>query len=465
MQLFNSLTRRQEEFTPLKPPRVGIYTCGPTVYDYIHIGNFRTYFLSDILVRTLKYLGYQPTHVMNITDVGHLTSDADTGQDKLEKGAQREGKTAWDIAQKYEATFWQDYDKLNLILPDVSCRATDHISEQIALVKTLEQKGFTYKISDGIYFDTSKFPDYGQLSTLDRIKPGARVETNPEKKQPQDFALWKFSPQDKKRDMEWDSPWGRGFPGWHIECSAMSMKYLGESFDIHVGGEDLKSTHHPNEIAQSEAATNKPFVKYFLHGAFLLIDGGRMGKSLGNTYTVSYLEQKGFDPLALRYLYLTGHYRDPLNFTWDSLKSAQTALNNLRQLINQWQSPQDSPRTTLSPEKIDKADYFTAQFRTSLEDDLSLPQALATVHSAAKSNLPPQDKRDLLFDFDEVLGLKLKAQVPLSPPKEIADLAQKRETLRQKDKWQEADKLRQQIAAAGWQVEDTPQGPQLKPIS
>jgi len=466
MQLFNSLSRQKEDFIPLNPPRVGIYTCGPTVYQSVHIGNFRSYILSDLLVRTLKYFGYQVTHVMNVTDVGHLTSDADTGEDKMEKGARRENKTAWEVAKHYETTFWQDYDKLNLTRPDISCRATEHISDQVILIQKLEQKGFTYKTSDGIYFDTAKFPNYGKLSTLDQIQAGARVEENPEKKSPRDFALWKFTPKNKTRDMEWDSPWGRGFPGWHIECSAMSMKYLGESFDIHLGGEDLVSTHHPNEIAQSEAATGKPFVKYWIHGAYLLVDGGKMSKSKQNIYTISDIENYHINPLALRYLYLTGHYQDQLNFTWDSLKSAAKALQNFQSLFHEWQSPANAPRTTLSVEKLDKADSFRAAFRNYLEDNLSLPQALTVAWSVAKSNLPPEDKRDLLLDFDEVLGLRFgQSLAPSEPPASVKKLAEEREAARQAKDFPAADSVRLKIESLGWLVEDTPQGPKLKPIS
>jgi len=324
VQLYNSLTGNKELFQPIEEGQVGMYTCGPTVYSYVTIGNWRTYFLSDLLSRTLRYFGYQVNHVMNITDVGHLTDNADAGQDKLERAAEEERKTAWEIAEFYTENFLEGLGELNIVKPDFLPKATEHIDEQIGLVKKIEKQGFTYQTSDGIYFDVQKYEaagnEYGKLSSLDEIRPGARVKKNPEKKDQRDFALWKFSPENKQRDMEWKSPWGKGFPGWHVECSAMSMKYLGDQFDIHLGGEDLKSTHHPNEIAQSEAATGKkPFVKYWLHGAFLTIDGGKMSKSLGNDYNLGDLKDNGYQPLALRYLYLTGHYRKPLNFTWESL--------------------------------------------------------------------------------------------------------------------------------------------------
>jgi cysteinyl-tRNA synthetase len=335
------MSRQVEEVVPREAGKIGMYTCGPTVYSTATIGNFRTYVLADLLVRSLRYLGYEVKHVMNLTDVGHLTGDnegdADTGEDRLEKAAKKEGKTAWDIAKGYSDEFMQHMKLMNIELPDIVCKATDHISEQIVMIEKLESKGFTYRITDGIYFDTVKFEamgfKYGELSNLDEIKKGARLEPNQEKKNPRDFALWKFSPTDgTKRQMEWQSPWGVGFPGWHIECSAMSTKYLGDQFDIHVGGEDLRSTHHPNEIAQAEGATGKrPFVTIWVHGAFLLVDSGRMGKSLGNAYTIADIVEKGFDHWLAILLY-DGHYRRQINFTWESLKSAASALTKLRQI-------------------------------------------------------------------------------------------------------------------------------------
>ena len=308
LNLYNSLTRKIEEFKPLESDHVGVYTCGPTVYDYVTVGNWRTYMLGDLIVRTLVYNGYNVRYYMNITDVGHLTGDnsgdADTGEDRMEKAKKREGKNAYEIADFYAQDFKKGYARLNLSQPKAFLPATEHIPEQIALVQKLMDKGIGYKISDGIYFDTAAYEEqgfeYGELSNLDQIKAGARVDFNPEKRNIRDFALWKFSPTNEKRDMEWESPWGVGFPGWHIECSAMSMKYLGNQFDLHVGGEDLKSTHHPNEIAQSQGATGQaPFVAYWLHGAFLQIDGGRMGKSLGNAYNLSDIDARGIDPITL----------------------------------------------------------------------------------------------------------------------------------------------------------------------
>ncbi len=413
MKLFNSLTRQVEDIVPINPGKIGMYTCGPTVYSTPTIGNFRTYTLSDILARSLRYVGYEVKHVMNLTDVGHLTGDnegdSSQGEDRLEKAAKREGKTAWDVSERYAKEFFEHMEALGIKMPEIVCKATEHISEQIEMVKELESNGLTYKIKDGIYFDVVAYEKtgkkYGELSTLDQIKFGARLEPNQEKKDPRDFALWKFSPADTKRDMEWESPWGVGFPGWHIECSAMSTKYLGSQFDIHVGGEDLRSTHHPNEIAQAEGATGvHPFVKTWVHGAFLLVDGGRMGKSLGNAYTVSDIKARGIDPLALRYFYMTGHYRKQLNFTWEALNAAAVALGKLRKLYLGFVADQ-TDRTQLSSEKLDQLEKYQAEFREAIENDLAMPKALATVWGMVKSNIPNYDKAELLREWDQVLGL------------------------------------------------------------
>ena len=470
--LFNSLPRKKEKFIALNSPNVGMYTCGPTVYDFASIGNFRTYTSADTLLRVLKYNGFDVTYIMNITDVGHLTGDnfgdADLGEDRMEKSAHTQGKSAWDIAKYYTDAFLKDFEKLNLTKPKLFSKATDHIKEQIELVFRLEKEGFTYKISDGIYFDTVAFEKktgkkYGELSTLDSIKEGARVEPNPEKKNPRDFALWKFSKKPGERQMEWDSPWGLGFPGWHLECSAMSMKYLGESFDIHSGGEDLRQTHHPNEIAQSEGATGKTFVNYWVHATFLKVDGKRMGKSLGNVYTVTDIEKREFDPLALRYLFLTAHYRDSLNFTWEALESASVALRKLKEITVSLRS--EHQRTILSPEKEGKLENYEEEFRKSINDDLNTPRALAAMWEMLKSNIPSQDKYDALIDFDDVLGLGLKdIQITeVKVPKEVAELVEKREVLRREGEFEEGDKLRMKIEEQGFRIEDSDQGPIVKP--
>lgn len=471
MKLYNSLTRKLEEFEPIKKGRAGVYTCGPTVYDYVSIGNFRTYFLGDLVVRGLSWLDYEVKYIMNITDVGHLTGDnlgdADIGEDRLEKGARREGKTAWEIAEFYSKDFLSNFKKLNLIEPKKFTKATEYIKEQIELLKRIEKNGLTYKIDDGIYFDTKKYEesgfDYGELSTLDEIKEGVRVEKNLQKKDPHDFALWKFSPKDKQRQMEWDSPWGKGFPGWHLECSAMSMKHLGEQFDIHIGGEDLRSTHHPNEIAQAQGASKKkPFVKYWLHGAFLKVDGGRMGKSLGNAYTISDLEKKGFSALDLRYFYLTGHYRKPLNFTFKGLDSAKTGFNQLKSVVLTWQAKKG--RTKLSDEKLKKIQGFYLKFKTAVENDLNMPQAMAVVWEMVKSNIPEHDKYELILDWDQVLGLglaELKKELKKDIPDEVIKLADERLEQRQNQNFKIADRLRKEIEDLGFKVEDEENGYQL----
>ena len=476
MRIYNSLTREIEEFKPANPPRVALYTCGPTVYDYPTIGNWRTYTLSDLLFRTLTYLDYQVDYVMNLTDVGHLTSDADSGEDKLEKGARREGKTAWEVAKFYSDDFIVGFGKLNLSKPKLFSKATDHIKEQIELVRKIEQAGFAYRIDDGIYFEVTAYEragnTYGELSNLEEIKAGARVEVNPQKKDPRDFALWKFSykggrsfdsTQDaSRRDMEWDSPWGVGFPGWHIECSAMSMKYLGDQLDIHAGGEDLKSIHHPNEIAQSEAATGKkPFSRYWVHGAFLTIDEGRMGKSLGNAFSLHDIEKRGFDPLALRYFFLTGHYRKPLNFTWEALTGAQNALKRLQNQALEWgeNGPVGIHGTSVRIRTSGCAEY-EARFREAVENDLDLPGALAIVWGLVKSDYPDRAKKASLLKFDKVLGLGLAEyrgkKVEITD--EARGLLAQREKLRAEKRFAEADQVRKQLEEKGYRVRDEASG-------
>lgn len=446
----------------MNPNLVTMYTCGPTVYNYVHIGNFRTYTSADALVRILKYNGYKIKYIMNITDVGHLTGDnlgdADMGEDRLEKAARKEGKTAWDVADFYAKVFLADYKKLNLTPPEKFTKATDYIKEQIALVKRLEEKGYTYRLEDGIYFDTARFPEYGKLSFLDlkNLRAASRIEPNPQKKNPSDFALWKFSPRpgsgQAQRQMEWESPWGRGFPGWHIECSAMSMKNLGDTFDVHVGGEDLAATHHPNEIAQSEAASGKEFVRYWIHSAFLLVDGGRMGRSLGNTYTLSDLEKKGFNPLALRYLYLTAQYRYKLNFTWKSLEAAQNALNNLYSEVSSFGEPEGG-----NPD-------FEEKFLEAINNDLNFPQALSLVWELVRREaISSSAKMATLEKFDQVLGLDLaKPRKPL--PVEVKRLVSQRDEARRQEDFKLADKIRKELIDKGFEIEDTSSGPKWKRI-
>ena len=469
LKLFNTLTKKIETFVPSDPKLVTLYACGPTVYDYAHIGNFRTYTLTDFLLRTLKYVGYNVKFVTNITDVGHLVSDADTGEDKLEKGARREGKTAWDVAKFYTNEFLHDSKKLNIIDPIVRPKPTEHILEQIEMVETLLNKGFAYVIDDGIYFDTSKLNDYGKLTgqNADELKAGARVEVNPQKKNLSDFALWKFSPTGEKRDMEWDSPWGVGFPGWHIECSAMSKKHLGDQIDIHTGGVDLIPIHHTNEIAQSESASGKkPFVKLWVHGQFIQVDGQKMSKSKNNFYRLGDIIEKGFDPLALRYLYASAHYQSYLNFTWNSLESAQKSLHELRSHVADALQT-TSERLSLSPEKLEKIDHFESKFRESLENNLNIPQALAVLWEMLKSNIPSQDKKELVMRFDQVLGFNLesaKSKKTKELPPKVKKLLEDRELARKSGNFSESDSLRVELRNLGYEVDDTPKGTRIKKL-
>ncbi|MFB3896641.1 MAG: cysteine--tRNA ligase [bacterium] len=457
IQFTNTLTRNKEDFVPLIPEKVGIYSCGPTVYNYAHIGNFRAYVFADILRRMFEYTGYTVTHVMNVTDVGHLVSDADDGEDKMEAGARREKKTPWEIAEFYTQDFFNNEAKLHILRPTLVCKATDHITEMILLVKTLVDKGFGYETSDGIYFDVSKLPQYGRLSgiKLDEQKAGARVEVRDEKRHHADFALWKKA--DPSHIMQWDSPWGKGFPGWHLECSAMSMKYLGETFDIHTGGTDHIPIHHENENAQSEAATGKPFVRYWLHGEFLLVDGGKMSKSKNNFYQLKDLEAKGFEPLSYRYFCLTGHYRSPLNFTWESIDAAQRALNNLRVDLLRLQKLPDTGAGELE-------DRIKQSFLESITDDLNMPNALAVVWEAVYA-LKGRVLRRTLLDFDRVLGLGLAEvkEQELVIPAEIEQLKDQRNLARKNKDFKAADTLRQQALDLGYIFEDTPQGTVIKP--
>jgi len=472
--LTNSLTRKKEKFESIVPNKVGMYTCGFTVYDYAHIGHGRKYTYDDVLKRLLKFNGYDVKHVQNVTDVGHLVSDGDEGIDKLEKGSSKYGKDPFEVAKFFEKNFYDSMDKLNIIRADVICRATEHIPEQIQLIETLVAKGFAYDTPEAVYFDTSKFEGYGEMfgqKLTDKRTEREDVVTGEHKKNQVDFVLWvKRVGIHKDHIMHWESPWGDGFPGWHVECSAMSMKYLGEQFDIHTGGEDHLAVHHPNEIAQSEAATGKhPFVNYWLHYAFLLVDGRKMSKSLENFYTIEDVEKKGFEPLALRYLYLTAHYRDPLNFTWESLQAAQNGLNNLRQLV--LASKTQTDRTVLSAEKEKKVHDYSERFTTAINDDLNTSAALAVLWEALKSNIPSEDKYDLAISFDEVLGLKLgeitNYQLPITNgelPEEVQNVLKEREEARKNKDFAKSDELRQKIQDLGYEILDTSNGQQVRKI-
>lgn len=468
IKVFNTLGRDKQILEPQTDDLVRVYSCGLTVYDYAHIGNLRKYIFDDLLIRTLKYFGYATKHVQNITDVGHLTSDSDEGEDKIEKGAEREHKTAHEVARFYEEAFLADMEKLNILHPDIMPRATEHIEEQIELIKTLEEKGFTYKTSDGIYFDTSKIDDYGKLAGLDieGLKEGARVERNLEKKNPTDFALWKFSVPEDNRQMEWDSPWGVGFPGWHIECSAMSVKYLGQPFEIHTGGVDHINVHHTNEIAQSEAAGEKPLAKYWMHSDYLLENGRKMAKSDGHFIRLTDLEEKGFSPLDFRFLCLSAHYRSKLNFTWESLKSAKEAREKLLQFSRQ-----------LNDEEGENGLFEKAlgDFEDAIVDDLDTPKALAiifeTISLANKDNHYGINAKKFIKAIDKILGLNLVSENDninikriendsryiksfADIPEEIQQKAMEREIKRREKDFEAADKLRQAIENAGFVLED-----------
>jgi cysteinyl-tRNA synthetase len=459
VHFYNTLTRRKDEFEPIRPSEVGLYTCGPTVYNHAHIGNLRTYIFEDVLKRALVYNGFKVIHVMNITDVGHLTGDRDMGEDKMESGARREGRTAWDVAEFYTRAFKEDMRRLNILEPTIWCKATETIPEQIDLIQTLEHKGYTYRTSDGIYFDTSKFPGYARLSSqnLEALQEGARVEKNPEKRNATDFALWKFSPSGVQRQMEWDSPWGLGFPGWHIECSAMSMKFLGDQLDIHCGGIDHVDIHHTNEIAQSEAATGRTFFNFWMHGAFLNIQGGKkMAKSEENFLTLeNALLRRGIPPLAYRFAAFQTHYRKPMEYSDESI---QAARNGLDHLCNQVRGVAEDAGGAQG--RIDAA--FRDKFLEAVNDDLNMPRAMAVVQEMLKSDMAPSNKHTTVLDFDRVLGLDLDI-VDRSEelPAKVRQLVAARAEARQARNWSESDRLRDEIQALGWTVKDTREGMKL----
>jgi len=473
LRLFNTLTKKVEEFKPINPPVVNMYTCGPTVYDYQHIGHMRRYVGDDILVRTLEFNGFKVKQAMNITNVGHLVSDSDTGEDKMEKGARKFGMSVWDIAKKFEKQFFNSMDALNISRPDVLMHAADYIQEQIVFIQILEQKGFAYKIEDGIYFDTSKVPNYTKLSgqNVDELKAGARIEMVKGKKHLTDFALWKFSypngrPFDlakdtslSRRQMEWASPYGLGFPGWHIECSTMAIKGLDtETLDIHTGGIDHISIHHTNEIAQSESATGKEFVKYWVHHNFLHVDGKKMSKSADNIWTVDDIVKKGFDPLALRYLFLQTHYRAEMNFTWDSLEAAQVAYKRLIEEVAKLRDP-----------KVGCAEY-EEKFLEAINDDLNTAKALSVVWEMIKSDQPDSAKAESLLKMDQVLGLDFdsakqkKKTIKIVVPAEVQLLIEERNGLRKQGSYTQADHVRNKIKKLGYNIKDTEKGVQIEKI-
>jgi len=467
--LFNTLGREKQAFESIVPGKAGLYTCGPTVYDYQHIGNFRTFMFEDLLKRVLIYNGYDVTHIMNITDVGHLVSDGDEGEDKMEKGSARTGKTVWEIAEYYTQFFLDDAKALNILPPTKYTKATDYIQEQIDMVKCLDDKGYTYVTSDGVYFDTSKLKDYGKLANLDieGLEEGSRIQFSTEKKNKTDFALWKFSPKDtdSKRQMEWDSPWGKGFPGWHVECSAMSRKFLGDTFDIHCGGIDHIPIHHTNEIAQSEACTGKPFVHYWLHGAFLEEESGKMSKSKGEFLRVKTLIDHGYTPLDYRYLCLGTHYRKRLLFSWEILDQAKTAMNRLIQNVQQIR---DEARKNSDSRDASMPEGEREKFLEAVNDDLNMPQALAVLWGVIRNDkLTSLEKMNLVNDFNRVLGLDLDKDIEAgntNVPEEVMELVEKRIAAKKAKDFKKADELRDELKSLGWEVVDKKDGVEVKEI-
>jgi len=458
LKLYNTLTKKKQVFKPIKKGRVSQYDCGPTTYFHAHIGNMWRYIVSDLLRRTLEYNGYKVKQAMNITDVGHLTEDdllaADTGEDKMIVRAKKEKKTPEQIAEFYTKSFFKDTQRLNILRPHVIPKATDHIKEMIKMIKKLEKKGFAYQANKKYFvYDISKFKEYGKLSgkKTDELQTGARLEPVPGKKNPFDFALWVTDP---KHLMKWNSPWGQGYPGWHIECSAMSKKHLGDTIDIHTGGEDNIFPHHENEIAQSEASNEKPFVNYWVHVRHNLVDGKKMSKSKGTSYLLQDLINKGYDPLSYRYLCLMTHYRSNLNFTWKSLKAADIALSKLRQAIRGF----DKGKTKNS-EIINK---YREKFFKAINDDLNLPKALALTWNLIKDDeISSQEKRELILDFDKVFGLGLDKIEELKIPQQVKELVEQREEYRKEKDFEKSDKTRKEIEKLGFVIKDTDQGPQI----
>ena len=456
MTLYNTLTREKELFTSLDGKTAGLYACGPTVYSPAHIGNMRTYLFVDWLRRALAFAGFTPKHVMNVTDVGHLTDDADEGEDKLQKAARERKLDPWAIAASVTERFFADTKSLNIERPEIVCKATEHIKQMIAFVSALLEKGHAYETPDGIYFDIATFPEYGKLSRLDleAQQAGARVEVNPDKRSPFDFALWKKAP--KEHIMQWESPWGMGYPGWHIECSAMGLEYLGERFDIHTGGVDHLPVHHENEIAQNEALLGHPMVNTWMHGEFLLVDGGKMGKSLGNLYTLADLAERGFSPMHFRYFCAGAHYRNKLNFTWEAMEAAKTSYTRLLAAVQSHKGGTDT---------ADIASY-EEQMRSAVLDDLNIPKAIGALWTMVKQPGRSQAVYDAATEIDRVLGLSLDA-VPDSTedlPEEIQSMVDARQAAKAEKNYAEADRLRGEIKRLGYELTDTKEGIQCKRI-
>lgn len=457
MKLYNTLTRKKEDFSPMDGKCVRMYSCGPTVYNYAHIGNLRTYIFMDLLRRTLRYEGYKIKGVMNITDVGHLLSDSDDGEDKMQKAAREQNKNPYEIAEYYTKVFFEDLAKLNIGRPELTPKATDHIPDMIKYVEGLMEKGVAYETSDGIYFDISKFPKYGMLSgiKLDEQQAGARVEVNDGKRHPADFALWKKAP--KEHIMQWESPWGMSYPGWHIECSAMSKKYLGEVFDIHTGGVDHIPIHHENEIAQSETLTGKNPARFWMHGEFMLVNGGKMSKSLGNTYTIAQLEQMGYKPMHFRYFCLNAHYRKKLNFTFEGLDGAKVSYERLGSLLLKHKASEAKTDEKLLAE-------YKKQFEDNITDDLNIPGALGVLWTMVKEPFS-KDIYALALDFDKVFGFSLadykEEKKELEVPAEVKAIAEERFEARKNKDWAKSDELRNKLSELGYNVKDSKDGYEL----
>lgn len=462
LKVYNTLSREKEEFKPLEGNEVRIYTCGPTVYYFAHIGNMRAYIFMDNLRKVLKLNGYTLKHAMNITDVGHMTSDADEGEDKMDKAAREQKMSPWQIAEKYTNAFLKDLDKLNIERPEVICKATDHIKEMEEFVEKIVENGYGYETSKGIYFDTAKLPTYGELSraNLKENKAGARIEVDDEKKNPLDFALWIKAP--KEHIMKWDSKWGMCYPGWHIECSAMSNKYLGHRFDIHTGGIDAIPIHHENEIAQSRGAFGVCPAKYWMHVEFLQVDGGKMSKSLGNNYTIEDLEKRGFSPIAFRYLTYTSHYRNKLNFTWEGLEASQKALDRLKEAYQ-------VHLNGMSDIESSKIEEYMTRFKEALNDDLNFSSALAVVWEVAKSAEKSPKIAKLLEKFDQVLSLdidksEIKEDGKEEIPEEILDMLEVRKNARQNKDFAKSDEIRDMLKEKGYLVIDSKEGQKVEKI-
>lgn len=458
--LYNTMTRNKEEFIPANKNKVGMYTCGPTVYNYAHIGNLRTYIFEDALKKSLEYVGYKVKHVMNVTDVGHLQSDGDEGEDKMALGASREHKTVWEIAKFYEDAFFEDCKKLNVKRPTVVCRATEHIEDMIKFVQKLEERGYTYESNGNVYFEIDKFEDYTKLANLsiDELEAGSRIEIDPNKKNPLDFVLWFTNSKFSNQIMQWDSPWGRGFPGWHLECSTMSIKYLGENIDIHCGGIDHIPVHHTNEIAQSEAALGHKWVNYWVHGEFLVLDGGKMSKSSGDFLTVSKLEEEGFSPLDYRYFCLQSKYRKQLVFSFESLKDAQNGYKALKKKIGTILTNIDETNN-MNKELISG---YQEKFKTQISDDLNIANAFTVLNEVIKDGeLNNKEKAFLIEEFDKVFSLNLmtieKEAIEVDE-KLINHLIEERNIARKEKNYKKSDEIRAQLLEMNIEVLDSKEG-------